>query len=162
MFQNNSLSCGPLLPFSLAGYPDEEQKKSKEGTLVGTTLTVYRYLYKSSQPQGIRDVQKGLAMSSPSVAQYHVKKLLQAGLIKEEQGGYVVEKNVFENVIRIRRSIIPVQVAYSAFFATMLAEMFLLFHPWFGSSLFIFSFVAIVIAVVLFAYQALKSRNYLK
>ena len=100
-------------------------------------------------------------MSSPSVAQYHVKKLLQAGLIKEEQGGYVVDKNVFENVIRIRRSIIPVQVAYSAFFATMLAAMFLLFHPWFGSSLFIFSFVAIIIALVLFAYQALKSRNYL-
>jgi hypothetical protein len=107
-------------------------------------------------------VQKGLAMSSPSVAQYHVKKLLQVGLIKEEQGGYVVDKNVFENVIRIRRSIIPVQVAYSAFFSTLLIALFVLFHPWFGSSLFVFSFATIAIAAVLFGYQAIKSRNYLK
>lgn len=146
----------------MAGLPADEQKRSRENVLVGTTLAVYRYLYKASQPQGIRDVQKGLAMSSPSVAQYHVKKLLQAGLIKEDQGGYVVDKNVFENVIRIRRSIIPVQVGYSAFFATMLVALFLIYHPWFGSSLFVFSFVAITIAVVLFGYQAYKNRNYLK
>lgn len=101
-------------------------------------------------------------MSSPSVAQYHVKKLLQAGLIKEDQGGYVVDRNVFENVIRIRRSIIPVQVAYSAFFATLLVTLFLLFRPWFGTSLFVFSLVAIASAIVLFGYQAFKSRNYLK
>ncbi len=146
----------------MAAAPDDDQKRSRENVLVGTTLTVYRYLYRAAEPQGIRDVQKGLAMSSPSVAQYHVKKLLQVGLIKEEQGGYVVDKNVFENVIRIRRSIIPVQVAYSAFFSTLLVALFVLFHPWFGSSLFVFSFASIAIAAVLFGYQAINSRNYLK
>ena len=138
----------------------EDTKKSKENVLVGTTLTVYRYLYKMRQPQGIRDVQKGLELSSPSVAQYHVKKLLQAGLIKEEEGGYVVDKNVFENVIRIRRSVIPIQVAYSMFFATLLVALFVLFRPVIYSSLFIFAFVAILLAMILFAYQALKSRHY--
>ena len=99
-------------------------------------------------------------MSSPSVAQYHVKKLLQAGLIREEEGGYVVDKNVFENVIRIRRSVIPIQVAYSVFFSTMLVALFVLFRPDSATPLFIFALVAISLAVILFAYQAFKSRGY--
>ena len=143
-----------------AGGPEEEQKKSKENVLVGTTLTVYRYLYRVGKPQGIRDIQKGLEMSSPSVAQYHVRKLFQAGLIKEEEGGYVVDKNVFENVIRIRRSVIPIQVAHSVFFATMLVALFVLFRAMLGSSLFIFAFVAIALAMILFGFQAFKSRGY--
>lgn len=129
--------------------------------LVGTTRIVYRHLYKAGRPLGIREVQKGLDLSSPSVAQYHIRKLLQAGLVKEEGGGYVVDKNVFENVIRIRRSVIPIQVAYSSFYATMLVALFVLFNkPGLDSPLFIFAFVAIVSAMALFAYQAIKSRSY--
>ncbi|MDG6904305.1 MAG: helix-turn-helix transcriptional regulator [Nitrososphaerota archaeon] len=142
------------------GRPEDEEKKSQENVLVGTTLTVYRYLYRAGKPEGIRDVQKGLNLSSPSVAQYHVRKLLQAGLLREEEGGYVVDKNVFENVIRIRRSIIPIQVAYSMFFATMLVALFVLFRPMLETPLFIFSFIAIAVAMILFAYQAFRSRNY--
>jgi predicted DNA-binding transcriptional regulator len=141
------------------GVPNDE-RKSKENVLVGTTLTVYRYFYKVGTPQGIRDIQKGLGLSSPSVAQYHVKKLLQAGLIKEEGVGYVVDKNVFENVIRIRRSVIPIQVAYAAFFATLLVALFGLFRSEIGTPLFTFAFVAVTIAMGLFAYQAIKSRDY--
>lgn len=99
-------------------------------------------------------------MSSPSVAQYHVKKLLQAGLIKEEGDGYVIDRNVFENVIRIRRSVIPIQVAYSVFFATLLGALFALFRGESTSPLFIFAFVAIAAAMALFAHEAFKNRGY--
>ncbi|MGI0092270.1 MAG: winged helix-turn-helix domain-containing protein [Nitrososphaerales archaeon] len=140
---------------------EQSRKKStRENVLVGTTLTVYRHLYKVGKPLGIRDVQKGLGLSSPSVAQYHIRKLLQAGLVKEEDGGYVVDKSVFENVIRIRRSVIPIQIAYSVFYATMLVALFVLFARSGLSPLFIFAFVAISSAMVLFANQALKSRDY--
>ena len=143
-----------------AGDGENDQKRARENALVGTTLTVYRYIYRMEKPQGIRDVQKGLEMSSPSVAQYHVKKLLQAGLIREEEGGYVVDRNVFENVIRIRRSVIPIQVAYSVFFATMLVALFVLFRPDLATPLFLFALVGISLSVVLFAYQAFKNRGY--
>jgi predicted DNA-binding transcriptional regulator len=142
------------------GENERERRKSRENVLVGTTLTVYRYLYKVRKPLGIRDVQKGLELSSPSVAQYHIRKLLQAGLVKEEDGGYVVDTNVFENVIRIRRSVIPVQVAYSVFFATLLVALFVLFRSEIATPLFIFASIAITLATILFAYQAVKSRNY--
>lgn len=144
----------------MGDHNQEKGSSSKENVLVGTTLIVYRYLYKMGKPQGIRDIQKGLGMSSPSVAQYHVKKLLQAGLIKEEGDGYVIDRNVFENVIRIRRSVIPIQVAYSVFFATLLGALFALFRGESTSPLFIFAFVAIAAAMALFAHEAFKNRGY--
>ena len=51
----------------------------------GTTLKVYRYLYKIGKPAGISEVQKGVGLSSPSVAHYQIKKLEEAGLIRENR-----------------------------------------------------------------------------
>ena len=80
-----------------------------------TTLRVYRYLYKQGgKPVGVHEVQNGLSLSSPSVAHYHIRKLVEQGLAKEEAGGYVVDKVLFENMIRIRRSVIPFQTTYLA------------------------------------------------
>jgi predicted transcriptional regulator len=72
-----------------------------DATLKGTTYKVYRYILKQNRPVGISDVQKGLGLSSPSVSQYHIRKLLQLGMIREEQSGYVIDKMVLENIIRI-------------------------------------------------------------
>jgi DNA-binding Lrp family transcriptional regulator len=108
--------------------------------LEGKTLKVYRYLFKAGSPQGIRDIQRGLNLSSPSVAEYHVRKLLNAGLIEDYGSGYVVNKNVLGNMIRIRRRLIPYQVAYIVFFATALFILVVFFRNnafdafWFGLS----------------------------
>jgi hypothetical protein len=99
----------------------------KEDVLQGKTLKVYRYLFKEGQPQGIRDIQRGLSFSSPSVAEYHAKKLLQGGLIQETDSGYVVDKNVLGNMIRIRRKLIPFQLGYAAFFSAALLILVALF-----------------------------------
>jgi hypothetical protein len=77
----------------------------------------------------MHDVQRGLNLSSVSVAQYHIKKLLEAGLAKEEPGGYSVDRVVFENMIRIRRSLIPFKVAYCVFFATMIGFLVFVLLP---------------------------------
>ncbi|MHB8567247.1 MAG: helix-turn-helix domain-containing protein [Nitrososphaerales archaeon] len=79
--------------------------------LTGTTLRVYRYLYRAGRPCGIHDIQRGLGLSSSSVALYHVRKLLDAGLIRESDratgevadsekgaGGYVVDRLMFDNI----------------------------------------------------------------
>ena len=135
--------------------------------LGGTTLRVYRYLYRMGKPCGIREIQRGLGLSSPSVAVYHVRKLLDAGMIREEQGaesqngspdsGYVVDRIIYENMIRIRRSLIPFQVAYSFFFATALIILIVLLRPSVLTGAYIFSLFVIAAACGLFAYQALKS-----
>ena len=130
-------------------------------------LRVYRYLYRIGRPAGIHDIQRGLGLSSSSVAQYHVKKLLAAGLIREappessdqqgEAGGYVVDRVIFENMIRIRRSLIPLQVGYSVFFATALAVLLVLLRPKVIGGAYVFSLFAIAVACSIFGYQAFKA-----
>lgn len=140
-----------------------DQTRGKQASaLGGTTLKVYRFLYKEGKAVGIRDIQRGLALSSPSVAQYHVKKLLESGLVKEQDQGYAVDRTVFENMIRIRRSLIPLQIAYAVFYATMLGALFILFYSSYDKApeLFIFAAVVTLSALGLFASQAFRNRNY--
>ena len=160
----------------------------KRVELTGTTLRVYRYLYRMGKPCGIREIQRGLGLSSSSVALYHVRKLLDAGLIREEQNGrdnddarkeisgneprngassepgrvatgYVVDRMIYENMIRIRRSLIPLQVAYSVFFATALVILLSILRPSAISGAYIFSIFMIAAACGIFAYQAVRSMS---
>jgi len=125
--------------------------------LKGTTLRVYRYLYRAGAPTGIHNVQRALKLSSPSVAEYHIKKLLRAGLVQEKDGGYSVDKVVFENVIRIRRTLIPLQGTYLAFFLSTLVILVVFFRPPSVTSLYFFALSVNLGGVVITAYEAFKT-----
>jgi|GEM_PF-1549055 transcriptional regulator, ArsR family len=47
-----------------------------EGELKGKTPQVYLYMLKRNEPVGVREVQRDLDFSSPSVASYHLDKLI--------------------------------------------------------------------------------------
>jgi len=129
-----------------------------DDVLEGKTLKVYRYLFKVGEPQGIRDVQRGLNLSSPSVAEYHIKKLLRAGLIQDAGSGYVVDKTMLGNMIRVRRTLIPYYVGYTVFFG---AALFILV-VFFRNNLFdLFWFSLAVVSVALIA-SVLESIRSLK
>jgi predicted DNA-binding transcriptional regulator len=49
-------------------------KKSGE-VLHGKTLLVYRFIITKNEPVGVREIQRKLKFSSPSLAQYHIDKL---------------------------------------------------------------------------------------
>ena len=125
--------------------------------LKGTTLRVYRCLYRAGTPMGIHDVQRALSLSSPSVAEYHIKKLVRAGLAKEGQNGYTVDKVVFENVIRIRRTVIPLQTTFVAFFASALVVLLTILRPASITSTYVFSLIVCGAAIVILLYEALKT-----
>jgi len=125
--------------------------------LKGTTLRVYRCLYRAGTPMGIHDVQRALKLSSPSVAEYHIKKLVRAGLAKEGQNGYTVDKVVFENVIRIRRTVIPLQTTFVAFFASAFVVLLTVLRPASITSTYVFSLIVCGVAVVILLYEALKT-----
>jgi len=132
---------------------------SDELALKGTTLRVYRFLYREGRPVGIREVQRGLGLSSPSVAHYHVRKLLEAGLVREQDGGYVVDRVVFENIIRVRRALIPFQTTYSIFFATALLIMLTALRPPNITSSYVFGLIVIGVALAASIYEAVKSSK---
>lgn len=127
--------------------------------LGGTTLRVYRYLYKTGKPLGIHDVQRGLGLSSASLAEYHLKKLLRDGLIREETDGYVVDRVMFENMVRLGRWVLPFQSAYAAFFATTLIVMITIMRPEVLTSSYVFAVIVNVAALGFAAYETLKAAR---
>jgi hypothetical protein len=119
-------------------------------------MRVYRFLYREGRSLGVHEVQKGLKLSSPSVAHYHLRKLVEEGLVKEENGGYIVGKVLFENMIRVRRSVIPLQTAFFAFFLVTLILLAGFFMPHALSAQYLFSLGVNVAAVTIFGFQSLQ------
>jgi DNA-binding transcriptional ArsR family regulator len=136
------------------------KQNNSDDILEGTTRKVFRFVYRQHEPVGVHDIQRGLGLSSPSVAHYHVTKLLKAGLLKEEGDGYVVEKVVFENMIRVRRTALPLQTGYAAFFFTALITLLTILRPTQLTSIYVFAVVVVMVAVgvsMLEAYKVMKA-----
>jgi predicted transcriptional regulator len=140
--------------------PDKPRKGDGDrydAHLTGTTYSIYRYMVKRRTPVGVSEVQKELGLSSSSVSQYHLKKLEQLGLIREDQGGYVIDKVILDNVIRIRRVAIPSQTAYATFFGSTLVILVLFLRPPTINSLFFFALVINCFALAIASYEAVKT-----
>jgi hypothetical protein len=97
-----------------------------ESELKGKTLLVYWYLLQQpTHTVGIREVQRSLNFSSPSIAVHHLEKLQDLGLVeKKGTGEYVLEEEVKIGILRfftrMGRFLVPRYLFYSALFSTML------------------------------------------
>jgi len=93
--------------------------------LKGTTLRVYWHLLRSGEPTTMRRLQRDLGFSSPSVASYHLEKLMDIDLVKKNvRGNYELKKTVSleatSSFVRISHLMIPRYVFYTTFFLTLL------------------------------------------
>jgi len=97
-----------------------------ESELKGKTLLVYWYLVQQpTHTVGVREVQRALNFSSPSIAVHHLEKLQNLGLVqKRGTGEYVLEEEVKVGILRffthMGRFLVPRYLFYSVFFSTML------------------------------------------
>lgn len=97
-----------------------------ESELKGKTLLVYWYMLKTPNSKvGIREVQRALGFSSPSIAVHHLEKLQDLGLVrKEKTGEYMLEEEVKVGILkfftRFGRFLVPRYFFYSVFLSTML------------------------------------------
>ena len=117
---------------------------------------MYRFLYREGRPVGVHEVQKGLQLSSPSVAHYHLRKLVEEGFVKEDGGGYIVDKVLFENMIRVRKSVIPLQTAFFGIFLGALILSVIFFLPQAHSAGYLFSLAVNSLAAGIFGFQSLR------
>ncbi len=121
-----------------------------ESQLKGKTLQVYWYLLKSStHSAGVRETQRSLRFSSPSVALHHLEKLLNYGLVtKKATGEYVLTDEVKVGLLRfftrLGRFLVPRYLFYSVWLSTMLIT-YLLFYGVTGG---IHNFFALIFGVV--------------
>lgn len=127
----------------------------KDGDVLrGKTLEVYRYAIKQGKPVGVREVQRALKFSSPTSASYHLAKLEEAGLLKQTTEGYVVDKLVLENYVRLRGLLIPKYFLLSLFFAVALVIEIVIFRPPQLTRDFVFATLIIAIASASYAFLA--------
>ncbi|RJS90394.1 hypothetical protein CW700_00780 [Candidatus Bathyarchaeota archaeon] len=97
-----------------------------EALLKGKTLLVYLYLLRRANEEGVgvREVQRMLGFSSPSVASYHLQKLVNLGLVRKERGQYLLAREVRVGILRhfvmIGRFMLPRYLFYAVLLTTML------------------------------------------
>ncbi|MDH4221184.1 MAG: hypothetical protein OEY39_06705 [Candidatus Bathyarchaeota archaeon] len=132
-----------------------------EYALRGKAWHVYWLLLKSGHPVSVREVQKALHFSSPSVAHHHLEQLRQLGLVqKHEAGGQYslaseVKIGVLRHFVKLGRLLFPRYFFY-AVFSTVFYALYLLFLAQGATreNLFIMTFGAIV--CVIFWYETAR------
>jgi predicted DNA-binding transcriptional regulator len=145
-----------LLIIFITGMSSISEDESND-VLKGTALDIYKLMLKSSKPFGIREIQRTLGLSSPSVAEYHLSKLEAAGLVKRESGKFVIDKLILQNFIKINRFLIPRYLFYVAFAASILAIELIFLRPDPVTRDFIFYLSITLVFVIIFAYETAKA-----
>lgn len=107
----------------------EPSREKVEYALRGKTLTVYLYLLKHGKAVGVREIQKELGFSSPSVAFHHLDKLVVLGVVEKDQyDRYVlarkVDTGILHSFVSIAGLTLPRLGFYAAFFTTVAVAYF--------------------------------------
>lgn len=90
--------------------------------LRGNSLRVYWYMIQEGVPVGVREVQRALGMSSPSVASHHLNKLVSLDLVeKRSDNNYelvrIVKVGVLRNFVGYRGVLLPRYMFFAVFFS---------------------------------------------
>jgi DNA-binding transcriptional ArsR family regulator len=106
-----------------------------DAELKGNTLRVYVYALKKRKV-GVREVQRALLMSNPSLAQYHLNKLRELGLVSENNGEYEVvgevKVDVMRDFLRLGTLIVPRFIFYAVVFTVFAVYLAYAGYPYFG------------------------------
>jgi predicted DNA-binding transcriptional regulator len=129
--------------------------------LKGNTLRVYVYALKKRKV-GVREVQRALLMSNPSLAQYHLNKLRELGLVSENNGEYEVvgevKVDVMRDFLRLGTLIVPRFVFYAVIITVFAVYLTYAGSPYYGLVPVLAWFtVVLVAAAVAFWYEAVRA-----
>ncbi len=134
----------------------KNQNSDFERKLQGRTLNVYLYLQRKREPSGIREVQRDLGLSSPSVADYQVEKLVEMGLAARDTHGRVyitkhVRVKALQSYVSLGNHTVPRLAFYATIFTAIAALVFFSFE-----SISIYGVAVPAAAAAIFWYEAAK------
>ena len=138
---------------------DAEKEIELEYALRGKAWKVYWFLLRNGGPVSVREVQKALNFTSPSVANHHLEQLRGLGLVKKQDvGGYYslvseVRIGILRHYVKLGKLLFPRYLFY-ALFSTIVYADFLLFMIQRASreNFFIILFGAVI--CIIFWYEA--------
>src|SRR5438132_11296128 len=107
----------------MAGEPAEIDRDRAEYEIRGKTLKVYAHLLRVDS-SGVREIQRDLGFSSPSIALHHLEKLERLGVVGQANlGRYFIARKVDVGVLSaftsISRLTLPSPACYPAMFASI-------------------------------------------
>ena len=132
-----------------------------DAELKGNTLRVYVYALKKRRV-GVREVQRALLMSNPSLAQYHLNKLRELGLVSESNGEYEVvsevKVDVMRDFLRLGTLIVPRFVFYAVIFTVFVVYLTYAGSPYYALVPVLAWFTALLAAAAaVFWYEAVRA-----
>jgi hypothetical protein len=135
----------------------KSQNSELEQKLQGKTLKVYLYLQRKGEPSGIREVQRDLGLSSPSVADYQVEKLVELGLASRDAYGRVsvikhVKVKALQSYVSLGNFTVPRLAFYASIF-TAIAPLYVAFNL---DSVSLYGVAVPAVAAGIFWYEAVK------
>jgi hypothetical protein len=112
--------------------------------LNGTTLMVYFVLLNKKQI-GVRELQRHLELSSPSVAKYHLEKLDNLHLVQNRNGIYHLYRKadlpILTSWILIGKQFLPRSIFAAAFFTfVFIGYLIFIYSNWNKDSIFVIIF----------------------
>jgi hypothetical protein len=118
----------------------------------GNTLRTYLYVLHSGSSE-LREVQRALGFSTPSLASYHLGRLVEAGYVsQDDHGRYMIvwdaTKELLEGYVRIGTVVFPQLFFFSILFTAVIGFLAVM-------SLFISAYVPLLVvgsAVMIIAY----------
>jgi hypothetical protein len=127
--------------------------------IYGKTWDVYLCILTASSPIGVREIWRALGFSSPSLAQYHVNKLLELKLIEPVAGKYKVNNEeqleALRSFLMLRGMLIPRMVIYGALLSGILVS-YLIFWPWRGDFRDLVTVAVCLFSTLAFFFEAYK------
>ena len=130
--------------------------------LNGRTLMVY-FVLLNKKSIGVRDLQRHLDLSSPSVAKYHLEKLVNLNLVVNRNGIYHLEKKadlpLLTSWVLLGKHLLP-KAIFAATFFTILFFSYLIFiySYWNKDSLFVI-LLGVGIVIYLWLDMILQYKN---
>ena len=146
----------------MSGLDESEDEEKLAAGLKGNTLRVYLYVLKSAGNVGVREVQRALGFSSPTLAVYHLDKLAELGLVEKRYGEYhlvrEVKVGVLKQFVRIGTFMLPRHLFYAMLFTTLLI-LFMIYLIGFEQVSFssIFALIFGALGVVTSWYETIKA-----
>ncbi|MHA1910375.1 MAG: hypothetical protein ACTSYA_01655 [Candidatus Kariarchaeaceae archaeon] len=138
------------------------EEKDYDEILHGTTLDVYKFLLKTSEAVGVRELQRALGFSSPSISAHHLNKLEEWGICsKTTDSKYELTKKVKIRVLKhfviIKGQFLPRFAFHVAFFSSMLL-FYLIYSFYIETGLYdrLIGITTLVSVVIIMNYEALR------
>jgi len=139
---------------------DVDRKAIAESQLKGNTLRTYIYVV-THKKSGVREVQRELHFSSSSLAQYHLSKLVDLGLLTEQGGEYYladqVKVDVLKDFLKFGTFIVPRFIFYAVFFTIVTVFFGAVVFETAGSLVEMILIGLLVASCALFWYEALRA-----